>query len=187
MSAPWRYLDGDNDGRVRIDEVKAAVSWALDMLQQPEVLLSGAELPLAAINTQHQAGQKLAASARRMLQNLGKADATALSVADTADLALIFPVHQLNGDGIITAELATQTYPGAECGRDAGEHFTRAWPQQHRSQRCCRHRSGTARNLGGRSHSPDGVATGRKRRQYSAGPSDSRHLSVGDGTGCQSQ
>lgn len=106
-----RYLDGDNDGRVRIDEVKAAVSWALDMLQQPEVLLSGAELPLAAINTQHQAGQKLAASARRMLQNLGKADATALSVADTADLALIFPVHQLNGDGIITAELATQTYP----------------------------------------------------------------------------
>lgn len=106
-----RYLDGDNDGRVRIDEVKAAVSWALDMLQQPEVLLSGAELPLATINTQHQAGQKLAASARRMLQNLGKADATALSVADTADLALIFPVHQLNGDGIITAELATQTYP----------------------------------------------------------------------------
>lgn len=106
-----RYLDGDNDGRVRIDEVKAAVSWALDMLQQPEVLLSGAELPLAAINTQHQAGQKLAASARRMLQNLGKADATALSVADTADLALIFPVHQLNGDGIITAELAAQTYP----------------------------------------------------------------------------
>lgn len=106
-----RYLDGDNDGRVRIDEVKAAVSWALDMLQQPEVLLSGAELPLAAINTQHQAGQKLAASARRMLQNLGKADANALSVADTADLALIFPVHQLNGDGIITAELATQTYP----------------------------------------------------------------------------
>jgi len=106
-----RYLDGDNDGRVRIDEVKAAVSWALDMLQQPEVLLSGAELPLAAINTQHQAGQKLAASARRMLQNLGKADANALSVADTADLALIFPVHQLNGDGIITAELAAQTYP----------------------------------------------------------------------------
>lgn len=106
-----RYLDGDQDGRVRIDEVKAAVSWALEMLQQPEVLLSGAELPLTAINTQHEAGQKLAASARRMLQNLGKADATALSVADTADLALIFPVHQLNGDGIITAELATQTYP----------------------------------------------------------------------------
>ncbi len=106
-----RYLDGDNDGRVRIDEIKAAVSWALDMLQQPEVLLSGTELPLAAINTQHPAGQKLAASARRMLQNLGKADATALSVADTADLALIFPVHQLNGDGIITAELAAQTYP----------------------------------------------------------------------------
>ena len=106
-----RYLDGDHDGRVRIDEIKAAVSWALEMLQQPEVLLSGDALPLAAINTQHEAGQKLAASARRMLQNLGKADASTLSVADTADLADIFPVHQLNGDGIITAELAAQACP----------------------------------------------------------------------------
>lgn len=35
------YLDSDNDGRVRIDEIKAAVSWALSVLQKPEVLLSG--------------------------------------------------------------------------------------------------------------------------------------------------
>ncbi|WP_306518577.1 hypothetical protein [Rheinheimera sp.] len=105
-SRTMAYLDTDHDGRVRIDEVKAAVSWALSVLQQPEVLLSGEELPLAAINSHNEAGQKLLASAKRMLQNLGKSDATSLTVDDTADMALVFPAHQLNGDGIITAELS---------------------------------------------------------------------------------
>ena len=100
------YLDTDHDGRVRIVEVKAAVAWALSVLQTPQVLLSGAELPLSAINTQTEAGQKLYASAKRILQNLGKADTAALTVADTDDLAKIFPADQLNGDGIITVELA---------------------------------------------------------------------------------
>lgn len=100
------YLDSDNDGRVRIDEVKAAVAWALSVLQRPEVLLTGTELPLSAICPQSEAGQKLLASAKRILQNLGKPDATALSTNDTADLALIFPANQLNGDGVITVELA---------------------------------------------------------------------------------
>lgn len=101
------YLDTDQDGRVRIDEIKAAVSWALSMLQQPQVLLTGDELPLSAINTSTAEGQKLLASAKRILQNLGKADTPTLSVADTADLALIFPADQLNGDGIITEALAS--------------------------------------------------------------------------------
>lgn len=100
------YLDTDHDGRVRIDEVKAAVSWALSVLQQQDVLLTGEALPLSAINSQHEEGQKLLASAKRMLQNLGKSDADSLTVADTADMALVFPANQLNGDGVITAELA---------------------------------------------------------------------------------
>lgn len=100
------YLDSDHDGRVRIDEIKAAVSWALSVLARPEVLLQGNELPLSAICSQSEAGQKLLASAKRILQNLGKTDATQLTVDDTADLALIFPADQLNGDGIVTVELA---------------------------------------------------------------------------------
>ncbi|MBU2278040.1 MAG: hypothetical protein KKB45_04475, partial [Gammaproteobacteria bacterium] len=100
------YLDTDNDGRVRIDEVKAAVTWALSALQTPQVLLSGHELPLSAINQSTVEGQKLLASAKRILQNLGKTESSALTVADTADMSQIFPATQLNGDGIITAELA---------------------------------------------------------------------------------
>ncbi len=100
------YLDTDHDGRVRIDEVKAAVNWALSVLQQQDVLLTGEALPLSAINSSHEEGQKLLASAKRMLQNLGKGDTDRLTVTDTADMALVFPANQLNGDGVITAELA---------------------------------------------------------------------------------
>lgn len=100
------YLDADHDGRVRIDDVKAAVRWSLQLLKHKEVLLSGQELPLAAIDTHTVEGQTLFSSAKRILVNLGKADAHSLSCADTADLSKVFPADQLNGDGIITPELA---------------------------------------------------------------------------------
>ena len=96
------YLDSDADGKVRIDEVRSAVRWALSVLKQPAVLLSGEELPLSAINDGSEDGRKLLASAQRMLTNLGKAEASALTVADTADMASIFPPDQLNGDGVIS-------------------------------------------------------------------------------------
>ncbi|WP_337841605.1 hypothetical protein [Rheinheimera sp.] len=101
------YLDSDHDGKVRIDEVRGAVRWALSVLKHPAVLLSGDELPLSAIDDSTEQGRKLLASAQRMLTNLGKTAASALTVADTADMATVFPPDQLNGDGVITAELAT--------------------------------------------------------------------------------
>ena len=97
------YIDADGDGRVRVPEILAAVKWALSVLQQPEVLLQGDALPLAAINAQHPEGAKLLASAREMVANLGKSVAE-LSVADTDDLGKIFPPQRPNGDGIVPAE-----------------------------------------------------------------------------------
>jgi len=106
-SKTLQYLDSDQDGRVRIDEVKAAVRWALSLLKSPEVLLSGDELPLAAINDSHADGQRILASARRLLTNLGQPTASSLQIQLLADPALVFPPNQFNGDGIITVELAS--------------------------------------------------------------------------------
>lgn len=106
-SRTLQYLDADNDGRVRIDDVKAAVRWALSHLKHPEVLLSGTELPLAAIDSHTPQGQTLLSSAKRILVNLGKAEAHSLSCVDTDDLSKVFPADQLNGDGVITVELAS--------------------------------------------------------------------------------
>lgn len=100
------YIDSDADGRIRVPELLAAVRWALDHLKTPEVLLRGKVLPLAAINELHPEGKKILASATELLSRLGKNRVDELSVADTADLAKMFPPSQPNGDGLIPAALA---------------------------------------------------------------------------------
>lgn len=99
------YLDGDNDGRIRAPELLNAVDWVLQRLADPEVLFSGDSLPLAAL-ADNEEGRALHAAARRLLTNLGKADAVALQVADTEDLARVFPPEKPNGDGIVPALMA---------------------------------------------------------------------------------
>lgn len=99
------YLDGDNDGRIRAPELLNAVDWVLQRLGDPEVLFSGDSLPLAAL-ADNEEGRALHAAARRLLTNLGKADAVALQVADTEDLARVFPPEKPNGDGIVPALMA---------------------------------------------------------------------------------
>jgi hypothetical protein len=95
-------IDSDQDGHIRANEIIAAVKWAGTLLKDPEVLiLSEDGLPLAAIDDSGEEGQRLLASARQILHNLGKPDATVITSADTADTALIFAQTQFNGDGII--------------------------------------------------------------------------------------
>lgn len=98
------YLDGDNDGRIRAPELLNAVDWTLLRLKDQDVLFKGDSLPLAAL-ADNDEGRTLHAAARRLLANLGKADATELLVADTEDLAKVFPPEKPNGDGIIPAAM----------------------------------------------------------------------------------
>ena len=92
-------------GRIRVAELLAAVAWAAAHLKDPAVLLQGAEeLPLAAINDSNAEGRILLASARQILANLGRKDASALDVAGAADTAKIFAASPLNGDGVIPPE-----------------------------------------------------------------------------------
>ncbi len=101
-------IDTDKDGRIRVPEVVAAVKWACGLLKRPDDLLKGGdELPLDAINDSTPAGKQLAASARQILGNLGKKDATGIGPADTTDKAKIFGQTVLNGDGIIPPEAAS--------------------------------------------------------------------------------
>ena len=100
-------LDSDRDGRIRAPEVLAAVAWTTRVLNNPEELTRGeAALPLASINTHTEEGQQLLASAQQILDNLGKGDAAAISIADTTDTAKIFSATKFNGDGVITLAAA---------------------------------------------------------------------------------
>jgi hypothetical protein len=101
-------VDTDKDGRVRAPEVIAAAKWATSLLKNPDDLLKGSPaLPLAAINDATPEGKQILASARQILANLGKTDATAIGLEDAADTVKIFAATNFNGDGIIPADAAS--------------------------------------------------------------------------------
>lgn len=102
-------IDSDKDGRVRAPELITALKWAGSLLKDPDDLVkhAGADsLQLSTINESTAEGKTLAASARDILKNLGKKDATSISVADTADTAKILAQTAFNGDGVIVPESA---------------------------------------------------------------------------------
>lgn len=102
-----QLVDTDKDGRIRVPEILAAVKWTGEMLKSPDDLTKSiAPLPLAAINDSTPEGKQILASARQILKDLGRPEATAITVEDTADTAKIFAQTKFNGDGIIPVESA---------------------------------------------------------------------------------
>ncbi|MGA2854180.1 MAG: hypothetical protein ABSE90_08640 [Verrucomicrobiota bacterium] len=100
-------IDTDKDGRVRAPEIIAAAKWASGLLKNPDDLIKGSpSLPLAAINDATPEGKQILASAKQTLVNLGKSDATAISIEDTMDTVKIFAATSFNGDGIIPVDAA---------------------------------------------------------------------------------
>ena len=100
-------IDTDKDGRIRATELIAAVKWVCGLLKNTDDLLkSSPSLPLAAINDATDEGKQLLASARQILVNLNKKDATAISIEDTTDTTKIFSQTTFNGDGVIPADAA---------------------------------------------------------------------------------
>ncbi|MBI5658410.1 MAG: hypothetical protein HZC43_02425 [Nitrosomonadales bacterium] len=96
-------IDGDNDGHIRASEIVAAVQWAAALLKDADLLVRGGDtLPLSAINDAGEEGRCLLAAARRILSSLGKPQADAISVADTADSEKLVLEMRFNGDGVIT-------------------------------------------------------------------------------------
>src|SRR5262245_10324099 len=100
-------IDTDGDGRIRVPEILAAVQWAGAVLKNPDDLTQGASaLSLSAINEGTAEGAQLLASAQQILTNLGKGEATGITLEDTADTEKIFAQTKFNGDGIIPVTAA---------------------------------------------------------------------------------
>lgn len=95
-------IDTDKDARIRPPELLAAVKWAEASFKNLDDLFkSGDSVPLEAIKD-----SALAASARRILDNLGKSGSAIISLADVADSNKIFAATRLNGDGVVPADIA---------------------------------------------------------------------------------
>lgn len=100
-------IDTDKDGRIRAPEILAAVQWACAAVKDPDVLARGStSLPLAAFNEQTPEGKRLLASAKRILANLDKANATEIALDEAMDRTRIFAQTRFNGDGIVAEDAA---------------------------------------------------------------------------------
>ena len=96
-------MDVDGDGHIRAPELIAAIDWAAARLVSPDALANGGPLPLAAIRADSEEGDRLLASARHVMDSLGKGGTDAISVEDVSDSDRIFSGMAFNGDGVITA------------------------------------------------------------------------------------
>jgi len=101
-------MDADNDGRIRAPEVVQITRWVKEVFRNPDDLMRGGDsVPLASINDANPAGAAVLGGAKRVLSNLGKAEATAITLGDVSDTAKIFASTNFNGDGIVPADCAS--------------------------------------------------------------------------------
>jgi hypothetical protein len=90
-------IDLDHDGRIRVNDILAAVQWIRDTFQNPDdILRTNDEVKLSAL-----ADAKVVAAAKRMLSDLGKPAADAISVEDASAITKAFADTVLNGDGVV--------------------------------------------------------------------------------------
>ncbi len=95
-------IDSDGDGKVRANEVLAAIAWAGSLLKDADLLVTGHDvLPLHEINDSSDEGRHVLASARHILRSLNKPDALEISLADMHDIDHLLASLEFNGDGVI--------------------------------------------------------------------------------------
>lgn len=98
-------LDTDKDGRIRPPELIATVEWLREVYRNPDELMTSRDfVPLSAINDKTDAGKAILASARRVLELVGKPGAAQVSLADATDHAKLAADPARNGDGIVPPE-----------------------------------------------------------------------------------
>ena len=105
-------LDTDKNGRVRIPEIIEGVEYIKKYFAKPEVIMEpGDSIPLDALgHTPFACGHSPVDSAKSVLEILGKADATEISLADICVNEKLFSPGIVNGDGILPAECVKEEY-----------------------------------------------------------------------------
>ena len=96
------YMDCDNDGKLRINDIICMSKWLTGALKNNDLILEGKDcIDIEEFDQDDAVGAKLYKSAKQILENLGK-EGSVISLADTADVAAIFAKTRFNGDGVIT-------------------------------------------------------------------------------------
>lgn len=96
------YIDTDNDGRIRAPELLAAIDW-MDMVVKDLGIICAQRdgLKLSQLNEQSEVGQIVLKSAKRILGERGKPDASEIFVEDTLGASALLNAMPFNGDGVL--------------------------------------------------------------------------------------
>ena len=96
------FLDSDHNGIIRTDELQNAVRFVLSSYKDFSALLAGNEiLQLDALNEEDSAGSGMKAAAKLILEGLGCADSTTISLEQAQGKTQALTLCPINGDGII--------------------------------------------------------------------------------------
>ena len=94
--ASLKYMDTNNDGSIRRDEVVSVANWLTRVLKDKEIILEGRDtLPLDALNQDDADGKALYDASVKILKELGKADANEISLADSSSCLATFLKNKL--------------------------------------------------------------------------------------------
>lgn len=114
------FLDSDNDGRIRVSEVKAAAAWLGDIVRNPAALARGAaRLALDEFRDDTDAGKHMRATAARLLAVAGKGAAAEILLDDVTAAEAALAKQVFNGDGVVPPEAAGADAALAQALRDA--------------------------------------------------------------------
>jgi hypothetical protein len=95
-------LDHDKDGRVRVPDITDAVKWiGATWKSADDVLKGGDTVALATIKD-----AAVLAAAKRILADLGKKEASSISIDEVSGVVAAFSGTKLNGDGVIIPDTA---------------------------------------------------------------------------------
>ena len=97
------FVDGNNDGKIRTDEIREAVRFFLKHIKDGKGFEEGsATIELDAIN--EETGAALLQSAKLILKNLGKPEAVSLTLDELRNDKGIRSRSSNNGDGVVTLD-----------------------------------------------------------------------------------
>lgn len=100
-------LDRDHDGRIRAEDVLAAVAFVVDRLADPALVFGAPpSLRLDALRSDHPSGLAARSAASQLLAGIGKTNAEELLLTDVADPTAPFANLPFNGDGVVTVDVA---------------------------------------------------------------------------------
>lgn len=100
-------IDSDGDDRIRVPEILQAIRFSQHLLKSLDVMVDGGyELPLDQIDDSHEDGQRVRASAQRILKTLGRGEHPTLSVNDVIEVQAAVAKLPFNGDGIVPPAVA---------------------------------------------------------------------------------